>query len=304
MCRDMTRSPLSLFSFAVTAVVAFCQPAQADHLDYRDDRPFIHLEGIERICFSQPSRWRREARTSVFGIPETDFPNDVAIALVEQGYPQLALDIVDRFAPGSYRQFDQALNVALALATNGNPDAALELLQRVEGEDVIGDRYQDNAAFPVVFALTAAGQNEAALEAAALIEEENHRGEAIAHLITHFIQTNEVEQAIALIESMESPFYRVAALACAGVSLTKQQQPERADRFFQQAVSLAQQGFNQAQEPDEIFAASEAVGAVILGLVEIGAVDQSLQILESLQPEAERAQLLLPMLQAIFLVPV
>ncbi|MEM6432317.1 MAG: hypothetical protein AAF773_00440 [Cyanobacteria bacterium P01_D01_bin.115] len=216
----MTRSPLTLLGFAITAVMAFCSPAQADHLDYRDDRAFIRLEGIDRICFS---RQMRKPISSTAGIRETDFPNNVAIALVEQGQPQLALDIVDRFAPGRYEQFDQARSVALALATNGYPDAALELLQRVEGEDVIGDRYQDNAAFPVVFALTAAGQGEAALEAAMLIEEENHRGEAIAHLVTHFIQTNEVEQAIALIESVDTPFYRVAALACAGVALTEQQ---------------------------------------------------------------------------------
>ncbi|MEL6399514.1 MAG: hypothetical protein AAFO87_09425 [Cyanobacteria bacterium J06607_6] len=299
----MTRSPFFRLSFAITAMMWFCQPAQADHLDYRDDLPFIRLEGIERICFSQPPRGQREATTFAFGIPETDFPNDVAIALVGQGQPQLALDIVDRFVPGRYEQFDQARSVALALATNGYPDAALELLQRVEGEDVIGDRYQDNAAFPVVFALTAAGQGEAALAAAMLIEEENHRGEAIAHLVTHFIQTNEVEQAIALIESVDTPFYRVAALACAGVALTEQQQSERADRLFQQAIQLAQQGFNQAQEPDEPFAASEAVGAVILGLAEIGAVDQSRQILESLQPEAEQARRYLPILKSTFLVP-
>ncbi|NEQ43897.1 MAG: hypothetical protein F6K00_10210 [Leptolyngbya sp. SIOISBB] len=132
-----------------------------------------------------------------------------------------------------------------------------------------------------------------------LIEEENHRGEAIAHLVTHFIQTNEVEQAIALIELMETPLYRIAALSCAGVALAEQQQSERADRLFQQAILLAQQGFNQAQEPDEI----EAVGAVILGLAEIGAVDQSRQILESLQPEAEQARRDLPILKSVFFVP-
>ena len=297
----MTRSPLTLLGFAITAVMAFCSPAQADHLDYRDDRAFIRLEGIDRICFS---RQRRETKSSTAGIRETDFPNNVAIALVEQGQPQLALNIVDRFALGSYEQFGPARSVAVALATNGYPDAALELLQRVEGEDVIGDRYQDNAAFPVVFALTAAGEGTAAVAAAMLIEEENHRGEAIVHLITHFIQTNEVEQAIALIELMETPLYRIAALTCAGVALTEQQQSERADRLFQQAIPLAQQAFNQAQEPDEISAASEALGAVILGLAEIGAVDQSRQILESLQPEADQAELLLSMLQSTFLVPV
>ena len=297
----MTRSPLTLLGFAITAVMACCQPAQADHLDYRDDRAFIRLEGIDRICFS---RQMRETNSFTAGIRETDFPNNVAIALVEQGQPQLALNIVDRFAPGSYEQFGPARSVAMALATNGYPDAALELLQRVEGEDVIGDRYQDNAAFPVVFALTAAGEGTAAVAAAMLIEEENHRGEAIAHLVTHFIQTNEVEQAIALIELMETPLYRIAALSCAGVALTEQQQSERADRLFQQAISLAQQEFNQAQEPDELFAASEAVGAVILGLAEIGDVNQSLQILESLQSEADQAELLLPMLQSTFLVPV
>ncbi|NEQ43898.1 MAG: hypothetical protein F6K00_10215 [Leptolyngbya sp. SIOISBB] len=153
----MTRSPLSLVSFVITAVVAFCQPAQAHHLDYRDDRPFIRLEGIDRICFS---RQMRETNSSTAGIRETDFPNNVVIALVEQGQPQLALDIVERFTSGSYQHFDQARSVALALAANGYPDATLELLQRIEGEDVIGDRYQDNAAFPVVFALTAAGRGQ------------------------------------------------------------------------------------------------------------------------------------------------
>ncbi|MEM9504475.1 MAG: hypothetical protein AAGA01_11025, partial [Cyanobacteria bacterium P01_E01_bin.43] len=296
----MTRSPLTLLGFAITAVMAFCSPAQADHLDYRDDRPFIRLEGIDRICFS---RQMREPISSTAGIRETDFPNNVVIALVEQGQPQLALNIVDRFALGSYEQFGPARSVAVALATNGYPDAALELLQRVEGEDVIGDRYQDNAAFPVVFALTAAGEGTAAVAAAMLIEEENHRGEAIAHLVTHFIQTNEVEQAISLIALMETPLYRTVALSCAGVALAEQQQSERADRLFRQAISLAQQEFNQAQEPDEILAASESVGAVVLGLMEIGAVDQSLQILEALQPEAARATLFLPLLQSIFLVP-
>ena len=70
--------------------------------------------------------------------------------------------------------------MAIALAATNQPAQALTVVTHVEGESVDGARFQDNAAFPTVFALLEAGETDAALEAAALIEDDNHQGEAIA----------------------------------------------------------------------------------------------------------------------------